>query len=86
MKKLLLVAAFGLSTVLTGCGSSCSEAEVKAKAEAVTKALTELASKDPSKMQAISKKMMEGAQKFQGSGADMEAACKFYDEILAEIK
>lgn len=86
MKKLLLVAAFGLSTVLTGCGSSCSEAEARAKAEAVTKALTELASKDPSKMQAISKKMMEGAQKFQGGDADMEAACKFYDEILAEIK
>lgn len=86
MKKLLLVAALGLSAVLTGCGSSCTEAEVRAKTEAVTKALTELASKDPSKMQALSQKMMEGAQKFQSDGADMAAACKFYDEILAEIK
>lgn len=85
MKKILLSSAIGLSILLSGCSKSCSEADLKAKVEAVTSAMTQLASTNPEKMQEVSKKLMEASQKFQGADS-MAEACAFYDELLAEIK
>lgn len=87
MKKSLLLASLGLSTaLLTACGGSgCSNEELQAKVATVTKSLEKLATTDLAKMQEISQKMAEASAKF-GDGSDMDAACKFYDGIIAELK
>lgn len=88
MKKSLLLASLGLSTaLLTACGggdSGCSNEELQSKIATVTKGMEKLATTDLTKMQEISKKMTEASTKFNNA-ENMDAACKFYDEIIAEL-
>lgn len=88
MKILMPFAVAGLLALSAATALACTAQDVQAKAMQVSQKMQELAQKDPNKLQAVSAKAQEGAQKLQaamGAGKGLEEVCKFYDELLAEM-
>ncbi len=51
--------------------------------------LMELAQKNPQKLQSVTPKYQEAGQKLQDAmqkGGGLDAVCKYYDELLADVK
>lgn len=78
--------AFFLGAALVFAASSpsfaCTPEELVAKATDVSQKIQELMAKDAQKANAILEKV---AAKQAETVKDVEGACKFYDEVLAEL-
>lgn len=86
MKKFVVAAAFiaTLSPVAAFAGEECTAETMQAKAMEVSTKLQEMAATDPQKVAEITPKIQEAATRFQ-DGSNLEEACAFYDELLAEM-
>lgn len=82
MKILLILVAV---VVLTGCGSQCTEDDLKEKIQEVTVKVQALAtSGDMGKLMEFSKRANEISKTMQG-GDDIQAACDAADELLNQL-
>ena len=68
--------------------ATCTAEDINKKAMEISAKLTELAQKDPQKMQEVSLEYANLAKEFQAAGtdADFEKLCKLYDELLAKVE
>lgn len=75
-----IVSSFGIAN------AACSVEDLQAKGAELSQAIQALAAKDPAKVQEISAKMQEAAQKYAGTNGATDEACAYYDELLAATK
>lgn len=80
MKKYLLTAALFIAATPA---LACTAEEVTAKATEVSQKMQELAAKDPQKAAEVAQKMSSVQTQ---AATDLNAACKAYDDMLAELK
>jgi hypothetical protein len=89
MKKSI---ALWLAVFLWGLGgtalAACTADEAQAKADQVSKRIAEVAPNDPAKAVAVAQELGVRIPEFQNNpkGYDIEALCKFYDEMLEKLK
>ncbi len=85
MKKLLAPTLILIASALPALAQDeCTAESVQAKALEVSTKMTAMATTDPMKLAELSPRIQEASVKFQ-DGANLEEACTFYDEILAEL-
>ena len=82
----MVLICFGMATLgLSGCSSECTEADLKAKLEALSGEIEHLAkSGDMKALQKFSQKAAAIYQSTQNKD-DMQAACEAVDDLLGEF-
>jgi|TergutMp193P3_1026864.scaffolds.fasta_scaffold16133_4 hypothetical protein len=85
MKKALLLAVLAWGVGGTAW-AECTTPE--AKAEAVSKRVQEVAQTDPAKAMPVIQEIQVRVPEFQKNpkGYDVEAICKFYDDMLEKLR
>lgn len=84
MKKLMIVTAALAAMTTPTFADECTNETLQAKAMEVSTKMQEMAATDPAKIAALTPKLQEAATRFQ-DGSNLEEACAYYDEILAEM-
>jgi hypothetical protein len=85
MKKMVFLSALVLFFSASVAKAACTPEQVQQKAIQVTTQLQALAQKDPAKMQKLMEDFQKKGAELAGK-ADMDAACKYYDEMIAASK
>ena len=84
MKKSIGIAALAIFS-LSGCSSTCTEEDLRAKSMELAEKVQHLAtSGDMGKLMSFSQKSMK-ISKAASEGGDIQAACEAADELLAEL-
>jgi len=84
MKKSIYLVAAG--SLLFGSASwACTAEDANAKAQEFDAAVAELSKTDPVKAVTLSAKVTDEQTRQASEGADTEAMCAMYDELLAEL-
>ncbi len=87
MRKLLLAIPFVFLSAQAS--AACTAEEVQTKAQEMMTTIQQLSAKNPQAAQEWAQKTMKATQDFQASGVkpdDYDAACKFYDDLIADAK
>lgn len=81
------ILALTAAALLAGCTNEepCSEEILQKKTEELMGKMMEVAFTQPEKIEALQSKMQDIGQRAQGTGNDLQAACKAVDEMLAEL-
>ncbi len=82
MKKYLLAVSLVMSA--TSAFAACSDQQLTEKATLVASKLEALSAKNPTAAQDVTMKMMT-ARSDPKAATDMDAMCKSYDDLLADI-
>ncbi len=87
MKKfsilLALVSVLGLGAI---AHAGCTQEEAQQKAVALSAKIQEVARKDPNRIVAVNQDMQAQLPELRKNPNDIEAICKFYDDMLARLQ
>ena len=87
MKKFTALLALAFVICMSGAAfAGCTQEEAQQKAIALSTKVQEVAQKDPNKVMAVSQDMQARLPELQKNPNDMDAICKFYDDMLAKLQ
>ena len=89
MKKSIAIVLAAFMGSMGGTAlAECTPDEAQAKADAVSRRISEVAPKDPARAVAVAQEVGVRIPEFQNNpqGYDIEGLCRFYDDMLQKLE